>query len=54
MTREASVEETDTKKEAAYEGETEVDEVFRKVIKRKKFYNISFQIEVFISYEDMR
>ena len=35
------------------EGETEVDEVVCKVIKRRKSYNISFQIGFFISYEEM-
>ena len=37
--------------EAAYEVETEVDEVLVKVIKRKKLFNIAFQIEVIISHE---
>ena len=39
--------------EAADEGETEVDEVVGKFIKRRKFYNIFFQLRVLISYEDM-
>ena len=35
--------------EATYECETEVDEVVDKFIKRRKSYNISFQIGVVIS-----
>ena len=31
-------------KEAAYEGETEVDEVVGKVINRRKYYNIDFEM----------
>ena len=37
-------------KEAAYEDETEVDEVAGKVIKRRKSYNIAFQIGAIISH----
>ena len=37
--------------EAADEGETEVDEVVGKVIKRRKSYNISFQMGVIISHK---
>ena len=33
---------------AAYEGKSEVEEVVSKVIKRRKSYNIAFQIEVII------
>ena len=40
-------------KESAYKGETEVDEVVGKVIKRSKFYDIDFQIGVIISYEEI-
>ena len=40
--------------EDAYEGETEVGEVVDKVIKRRKSYNIDFQIRVIISNEDIR
>ena len=36
--------------EAEYEGETEVDEVVGKVIKRRKLYNIAFLIGVIISH----
>ena len=35
-------------KEYEYEGETEVDEVVGKVIKRRKYYNIGLQIGVII------
>ena len=38
-------------KESAYEGETNVDEVLGKDIKRSKSYNIAFQIGVIISHE---
>ena len=41
-------------KEAAYEGETEVDEVEGKVIKRRKSYNIDFQIGVIISQKEIK
>ena len=46
----------DTKyvQEAAYEVETEVDEVVDKVIKRRKSYNISFHIWVIISHEEIK
>ena len=44
MTRETSGVDTKAVQEAAYEGETEVDEVVGKVIKRRKSYNIAFQI----------
>ena len=37
--------------EAAYEVETEVDEVLGKVIKRGKSYNISFHIGVMTLHE---
>ena len=40
--------------EAAYEGETEVDEVVGKVIKRRESYNIAFQIGVVISNEEIK
>ena len=40
--------------EAEYEGETEVDEVVGKVIKRRKSYNIAFQIGVIISHEEIK
>ena len=47
-------EDTKSAKESEYEGETEVDEVVGRVIKRRKFYNISFQIGVVISHEDIK
>ena len=50
MTREASGRDTKYMKEATDEGETEVDEVVGKVIKRRKSYNISFQLAFSISY----
>ena len=40
-------------KEAAYEGETEDDEVVGKVIKRRKSYNTAFLIGVIISHEEI-
>ena len=40
--------------ESSDEGETEVDEVVVKVIKRMNPYHISFPIGVFISHEWMR
>ena len=40
--------------EAADEGETAVDEVVGKFIKMSKSYVIDFQIEVFLSYEEMK
>ena len=42
MARESSGGDTKAVKEAAYEGENEVDEVVGKVIKRRKSYNIAF------------
>ena len=45
----------DTKavQESEYEGETEVDEVVGKVIKRRKSYNISILIGVIVSNEEI-
>ena len=40
--------------EAEYEGETEVDEVVGKVIKRRKYYNSDFPIGVIISHEEIK
>ena len=40
-------------KEAAYDGETRVDEVVGKVIKRGRSYTIDFQIGVIILYEEI-
>ena len=40
--------------EAEYEGETNVGEVVRKYIKRRKSYNIAFQIEVIISHKEIK
>ena len=36
-----------------YEGETEVDEVVVKVIKRRKSYNIVFLVGVIISHKEI-
>ena len=54
MTRESSGGDTKTVKEDAYEGETDVDEVVGKLIKRSKSYNIAFQIRVIISHEEIK
>ena len=54
MTRESSVGDTKSVKEDTYEGETEVDEVVGKVIKKRNSYNILFQLGFFILYEDMK
>ena len=51
MTRESSGGDKKYVKESAYEGETEVYEVLGKVIKRRKAYNIAFQIGVIIPHE---
>ena len=40
--------------EYAYEGETEVGEVVGKFINRSRSYNISFQIGVIISHEEIK
>ena len=39
--------------EAEYEGETKVNEVVGKVIKRSKSYNIAFLIGIIISQEEI-
>ena len=54
MARESSGEYTKYVKEAAYEGETEDDEVVGKVIKRRKSYNTAFLIGVIISHEEIK
>ena len=46
MTREASVGDTKAGKEAADEVEINIYEVVGKVIKMKKYYNISFRLGV--------
>ena len=51
MTREVSGEDTKAVQEVADEGETEVDEVVGKFIKRIKSHNIYSQIMVFVSYK---
>ena len=48
VTREASGRDTESVQEAADEGETGVDEVVGKYIKKRKSYNISVQIGVLI------
>ena len=40
--------------ESEYEGETEVDEVLGKFIRRRKSYNIAFMIGVIISHEEIK
>ena len=54
MTRELSGGDTKAVQESEYEGETEVDEVVGKVIKRRKSYNISIPIGVIISNEEIK
>ena len=54
MTRESPGGDTKYVQEGADEGENEVDEVVRKFIKRRKFYNIAFQIGVIILHEEIR
>ena len=54
VTGEALLGETKYMQEAAYEGETKVDEVVGNFIKRIQYYYIDFQIGVVISYEDMK
>ena len=54
MTRELSGGDTKAVQESEFEGETEVDEVVGKVIKRRKSYNIAFLIGVIISHEDIK
>ena len=49
MARELSGGYTKSMHKVEYEGETEVDEVLGKFIKRSKYYNIYFQI-VFLYY----
>ena len=39
--------------EYEYEGETEIDEVVVKVIKRRKSYNIDFLVGVIISHKEI-
>ena len=39
--------------ESEYEGETEVDEVVVKFIKRSKSYNIAFLVGVIISHKEI-
>ena len=54
MTRESSGGYTEALQEGAHEGETEVDEVVGEVIKRRKSYNIDFQIGIIISHEEIK
>ena len=53
MTIESPGGDTKSVKASAYESETKVDEVVGKVIKRRKSYNIVFQIGVIISHEEI-
>ena len=50
VTRKSTGGDTKSLKEAAYEVETEFDEVVRKVIKKIESYNISFTIEIIVSH----
>ena len=54
MTRESSGGDTKAVKESAYEGETEVYKVVGKFIKRRRSYNIAFQIGVIISHKEIK
>ena len=54
MTRKSSRGYTKAVEEATYEGETRVDEGVGKFIKRRKSYNISFQIGIIISHKEIR
>ena len=54
MTRESPGGDTKYVQEGADEGETEVDEVVGKVIKRRKSYDIDFQIGFIISHKDIK
>ena len=54
VTVEALVGETKYVHEAADEGETKVDEVVGKFIRRRQSYYTDFQIGVVISYEYMK
>ena len=49
----ASLGEIEYVQESWYEGETKVDKVSVKFIKRIKYYNISFQVGDFVSYEEI-
>ena len=54
MARELSGGDTKYLQEAEYEGETKVDEVVGKFIKRRKSRNIAFQIGVVISHKGIK
>ena len=54
MTRELSGGYTKAVKESEYEGETEVDAVVGKVMKRMKSYNIAILIGVIISHKEIK
>ena len=53
MTREASRGDTKDVQEYAYGGEIEVDDVVRKVIQRRKYYNTAFKTRVIIPHKYM-
>ena len=53
MTRESPGGDTKSFQESAYEGGTKFDEVVGKVMKRRKSYNIAFQVGVNISHEEI-
>ena len=54
MTKYLSGEDTKAVQETEHEGETEVDEVVGKDIKRRKSYNISLPIGVILSHEEIK
>ena len=54
MTIESSGGSTKSVQEDVYGDETEVGEVVRKVIKRRKYYNIDFPIGFIISHEEIK
>ena len=54
VNREETGEDTKAVQKDTYEGEAKVDEVVGKVIKRIKSYDISFQLGVVISNEEMK
>ena len=54
MTGEESGVDTKPVQESSYEGETEVDGVVGKFIKRRKYCNIAFLVVIIISHEDIK
>ena len=54
MTIESIGGDTKAVKEYSYKGETEVNEVLGKVIKRRKSYNIAFQVGGILSHKEIQ